>query len=121
MVRSPLVWLGKADPVQSMDRAREEDPARVAVNTLIDIWRTHLQPNISYTAADLTGRANERLPPELQELLLQQAGTPRGDIDPRRVSFWLASIRGRIHGGYRIERVKEATRVGNQYALVRVR
>ncbi len=62
MVRSPLVWLGKADPVRSMDRAREEDPARIAVNTLIDIWRMHLQPNVSYTAADLTARANERMP-----------------------------------------------------------
>jgi hypothetical protein len=26
MVRAPLIWLGEADPVDSMETAREEDP-----------------------------------------------------------------------------------------------
>jgi putative DNA primase/helicase len=31
MVRSPLVWLGGADPVNSMDELRQEDPERRAL------------------------------------------------------------------------------------------
>jgi putative DNA primase/helicase len=116
IARSPLVWLGKDDPVKSMEKIREEDPARRAVNNLISIWREHLTLGVGYTAADIAGRAAERLPPELYELLLQQAGTPRGDIDARRVGMWLASICGRIHDGCHIERV-QGTKHGNRYAL----
>src|SRR5262249_12674520 len=35
MVRSPLIWLGKKDPVKSIDEAREEDPERRALHALI--------------------------------------------------------------------------------------
>jgi putative DNA primase/helicase len=118
IARSPLVWLGKDDPVKSMERTREEDPARRAVNNMISIWREHLTLGVGYTAAEIAHRAAERLPPELHELLLQQAGTPRGDIDARRVGIWLASIRGRIHDGYCIERV-QGTKHGNRYALLK--
>jgi hypothetical protein len=103
--------------VKSMEKVREEDPARRAVNNLISIWREHLMLGVGYTAADITDRATKRLPPELHELLLQQAGTLRGDIDARRVGIWLASIRGRIHDGYFIERV-QGTKHGNRYALM---
>ena len=81
MVRNPLLWLGKADPVKSMDEAieltnatkyglagalghgglgqergdgvafRASDPLRNAVHTLISIWKASLQLDIGYTAA----------------------------------------------------------------------
>jgi putative DNA primase/helicase len=122
VVRSPLVWLGKADPVQSMDEAREEDPARRALHNLIDIWHAHLSLDIGYTAAQLIARATDQeiMITELRELLLQQAGTPRGDIDPRRVGTWLRSVRDRVYEGHRIELVKEDAGHGNKYALTRV-
>jgi len=124
MVRSPLIWLGEEDPVKSMDAAREEDPMRRAVNSLITIWRDNLMHDVGYTAATLIDRATdrtvERLPTsELHELLLQQAGTPRGDVDTRRLGNWLMSIRGRIHDGYCIELVKESSSHGNRYALTK--
>jgi len=131
MVRSPLIWLGQEDPVKSMDEAREEDPVRGAERTLIAIWRAHLGLNSPYTAAALIKKANQQSSieirahvsesdwayPLLRELLFQQAGAPRGDIDARRVGNWLTSIRGRVHDGYRIERVKENAAHGNMYAL----
>jgi putative DNA primase/helicase len=79
IVRSPLVWLGKADPVQSMEEARKEEPTYIALHNLINIWRTHLSLNIGYTAAQLIARATDQeiMITELRELLLQQAGTTR--------------------------------------------
>ena len=118
VVRQPLIWLGKEDPVRSMEQAREEDPERRAVVSMIKLWSGNLG-DASYTAADLATRATERLPPELHELLLQLAGSSRGDIDPRKVGLWLTRIQGRIHDGYRIERVKRSAH-GNSYALRRV-
>jgi hypothetical protein len=93
------------------------------VNTLITIWRAQLMQDVGYTAALLVERATDRtvdkLPTmELYELLLQQAGTPRGDIDARKVGNWLMAIRGRIHDGYYIDRVTESIH-GNRYALRR--
>jgi putative DNA primase/helicase len=136
-VRSPLIWLGEEDPVQSMEQAREEDPARRALHNLIDIWCMLFPIGVSYTAAQLIARATECIVQgksdatgklirpdvmitELRELLLQQAGTARGDIDARKVGMWLMSIRGRIHKGYFIERVKEDNARGNRYALKQV-
>jgi putative DNA primase/helicase len=133
MVRSPLVWLGQEDPVKSMDEAREEDPVRRAEHDLIAIWRAYLGLNVSYTAAGLIRKANEQRSveianhvyesdwtnPQLRELLVQQAGTPRGDIDARKVGNWLMSIRGRVHDGHCIERMKESAH-GNTYALLKL-
>jgi hypothetical protein len=133
-VRSPLVWLGQDDPVKSMDEAREDDPIRRAEHSLIAIWRTRLGLNVGYTAAGLIKKANEQTSreidshvyesdwtyPQLRELLVQQAGTPRGDIDARRVGNWLMSIRGRVHNGHCIERTKESASHGNTYALLKL-
>jgi putative DNA primase/helicase len=131
-VRSPLVWLGCEDPVQSMDRAHEEDPVRRAINTLITLWRKCLKLDVGYTAAELIKKASEQIQrqsadqvyefdytyPQLRELLVQQAGTPRGEVEPRRLGNWLMSIRGRIHDDHCIELVKENDAHGNKYALV---
>jgi putative DNA primase/helicase len=98
-VRSPLIWLGQEDPVKSMDEAREDDPIRRAEHSLIAIWRAHLGFNTGYTAVALIKKANEQRSvevadhvyesdwtyPQLRELLVRQAGTPRGDIHARRV------------------------------------
>ena len=37
-VRSALIWLGKEDPVKSMEMAREEDPERVELSEMLDAW-----------------------------------------------------------------------------------
>src|SRR5262249_55218735 len=58
VVRSPLIWLGKQDPVKSMDEMREEDPERRALHALIELWREHLSLNIGYTANQLIFHAN---------------------------------------------------------------
>jgi putative DNA primase/helicase len=131
-VRAPLIWLGRKDPVKSMDASREADPARAAARTLIALWKKHLLINSGYSAAELVKKANEQqcvetspgvkeydwTHPELRDLLVQHAGTPRGDIEARKVSYWLAAVRGQIHEGHRIELVKESSGRGNRYALI---
>ena len=124
VVREPLIWLGKADPVKSMDDVREADPVRNAVRELIAIWKEKLKTGVGYTAGDLYNSAyqtenGEYIRPELRDLLLLQAGTTRGDIDTRKLGNWLVVIKGQIHHGHRIELVKESER-GNRYALVPV-
>ena len=38
VVREPLIWLGEADPVRSMERARDMDPEQVAARELVAHW-----------------------------------------------------------------------------------
>jgi putative DNA primase/helicase len=49
-VRLPLMWLGKSDPVASMDQAREEDPVRNAARELFALWRQYLAIDWPYIA-----------------------------------------------------------------------
>ena len=130
MVRSSLIWLGQEDPVKSMDEAREGDPERRALNALIELWHNHLSLNTSYTATQLIFHANvladpsseeQSAPqPELRDLFMQQAAGTRGNIDQKTLGNWLASVRGRIHNGLYIERVKKDRAHGNRYALLAV-
>ena len=38
VVRSALIWLGKADPVTSMESSKAEDPERVELIEMMDAW-----------------------------------------------------------------------------------
>ena len=133
IVRSPLIWLGRADPVDSMEEARQEDPGRRALHNLIELWRDYLALNTAYTASELVFRANELANPiskpgepeqkaetALLELLVQQAGTPRGDINTKTLGNWLMSVHGRVCAGMFIKLVKQSSHHGNRYALVEV-
>jgi hypothetical protein len=38
LVRSSLIWLGKADAIKSMEAAREEDPERIELSEMLEAW-----------------------------------------------------------------------------------
>jgi hypothetical protein len=125
-VREPLVWLGRGDPIASMDTLREEDPARIAARRLMAL---RLELPSSFTVAELIQLAEqmaasqgyhptyEYAHPELRELLIQQASNFKGAIDSRKLSRWLTSIKGQIHDGFRLLLVKESKGHGNRYGI----
>ena len=55
MVRSPLIWLGELDPVESMGSARDEDPELNDIRELFELWPDYLDLDQKYT----TGRIIE--------------------------------------------------------------
>jgi hypothetical protein len=109
MVRSPLVWLGEADPVGSMDSARDEDPELGAIRELFELWTEHLALNERYTTGRLIEVACE--PPAagdfnqqpFKELLFRMASNRDGTgISSERLGWWLRGISGRIVAGHRL-------------------
>ena len=42
-VRSALIWLGKADPVKSIEASRAEDPERLELMNMMDAWNNTLR------------------------------------------------------------------------------
>lgn len=128
MVRAPLIWLGEADPVASMETAREEDPELSAIRELFGHWREHLSPSSGYTTNTIIKTACEKRPgasfdygtqdfiaPEFRDLLLRQAGDG-GAVNSRRLGKWLSKIKGRVVEGHRIE-MKEDASHGNRFSL----
>ncbi len=112
-VRSALVWLGRADPCQSMEAAREDDPELSEMREVLTLWVQQFAQE-GRTARDAAEEASARAPtqigeptdfaaPELRDALLRIAGD-RGIINTRRLGKWLLDHEGRIVGGVRIKR-----------------
>lgn len=130
MVRSPLVWLGHADPVASMETAREEDPELSAIRELFEHWRSHLRLSSGYTTNTIIRTACDRDAgshfagpgdfklAEFRDLLLRQAGDG-GAVNSRRLGKWLSRIKGRVVDGHRIE-MKEDGSHGNRFSLCQI-
>jgi hypothetical protein len=106
VVREPLIWLGEADPVRSMERARDMDPEQAAARELVAHWAACLGLDKQYTVREIVQRVchdgnvfvNR---PEFRELLLSQCGA-RGQVDTRKLGQWLKRISGRLYDGYTI-------------------
>lgn len=118
IVRSALVWLGRADPVASMEAAREEDPDAISLREIVGAWADVIGPNVPLTAGEIVEKANEadligggdyhETPrkelayPELHEALMSVAGDRLG-LNTRKLGYWLRRKKGRVIGGYKIE------------------
>src|SRR5271166_3154818 len=81
-VRAALIWLGEADPCDTLKDVADDDEEHEALASLIDAWQaTH------GTDAIAVSEAAEKLP---MELLRKIAPSLRGDgYDPRRLGQYL--------------------------------
>jgi hypothetical protein len=121
-VRAPLIWLGEADPIDSMEAARQEDPELAAIRELFVLWGEHLGDLAAMTTSEIIKFACERsFPgsafnrPEFRDLLLRVAGEG-GAVSPKRLGKWLSKIAGRVVNELRLE-MKTDRSHGNRFAL----
>ena len=107
-VRGALVWLGKADPARSMERAREDDPELSALRSVMAQWICHVGLNVESTGKaliqcaetrkhdDETGRPlPEYANPDLRDTLMSVAAGRQG-IDSSRLGKWMKARKRRI-------------------------
>lgn len=102
IVRSPLIWLGCADPVVTMENARAEDPVLSSLSAVMNAWRDSIGLDIPLSAGDLKASAQMSVHPDLHAALLSVAGDKSG-IDAVRLGRWLSKYKGRIVGGMLFE------------------
>ena len=118
-VRSALIWLDRADPCETMEQARAEDPQLVSLRELLVAWADDLGVGKQHarTAADVlklvrgdqnpgAGAAlefgdNEVAYPALREAVLAVASS-RGRPNARTLGHWFKRHKGRIVVGLRI-------------------
>ena len=117
-VRSALTWLGRADPVDSMETARAEDPERIELIEMMQAWERVFgwgfsnRSNVSnaITRGTAMVREDEKSPfgPEhpdlyaaLEALAARTTGKRGQKPDARMLGTWLRQFKGRIVDGKR--------------------
>jgi hypothetical protein len=108
LVRSPLVWLDRPDPVETMRATRSADPVRQIRTSVFTAWAQELGMGGAYLTSDLVDRANDRAPngewsrPNIRSALLDIARDRSGDIDSRRLGKWLSTAENNVANGLKL-------------------
>lgn len=106
-VRSALVWLGYADPVETMEKARAEDPETANLTALLSSWHS-LLGDAPVKAGEVKNEANkvnphgDRVNVALFEALLAVAADRVGGVDSLRLGKYLGGKKGRICNGLKL-------------------
>jgi hypothetical protein len=104
LCRQPILWLGCSDPTASVFEAMAEDPDRETLVRFLEAWwdafgtvPTMIREAVSWTSGG-SDSGNE-----LREVLLDIAGE-RGEINRRKLGWWIRRHAGRILESKRITR-----------------
>lgn len=104
LCRQPLLWLGCADPTASVFEAMAEDPDRETLARLLAAWQS-VFGKAPAMVRDAVKQAhllqNEHT--ELHEVL-HDIADERGEINRRKLGWWMRRHAGRIVGGLRFVR-----------------
>lgn len=104
LCRQPLLWLGCADPTASVFEAMADDPDRETLGRLLSAWfsafgKTPAMVRDAVKQAVLFGNENF----ELREVL-RDIADERGEINRRKLGWWIKRHGGRIVDGLRFIR-----------------
>lgn len=104
LCRQPLLWLGCADPTVSVFEAMTEDPDRETLARLLTSWFTVFgkTPAMVRDAVKQAITFNDENA-ELREVL-RDIADERGEINRRKLGWWIKRHAGRIVNGQRFVR-----------------
>jgi len=104
LCRQPLLWLGCADPACSVFEAMTDDPDRGTLDRLLTTWLKVFgkTPAMVRDAIKYASVFNEEIQ-EFGEVLREIAGE-RGEINRRKLGWWIRRNSGRIVNGRRFVR-----------------
>jgi putative DNA primase/helicase len=116
LVRSALVWLGRADPVETMETARDEDPELETLRRIVGAWSAAIGIDRPVKTKEMAELAEQRkitgdyadygkgefAHPDLREALLSVAYGTGGNVNTKALGRWLGAQKGRIVLGCKI-------------------
>jgi hypothetical protein len=106
-VREPLIWLGHADPCNTVAKGRADDPRLSALLTVLLQWQEALGTNSQHTMREVINAAVART--DFHNALLTVAATRGGNIvSNERLGRWLKANEGKIVNGLSIVRMGSA-------------
>lgn len=121
MVREPLVWLGMADPVASVEAVRADDPELASMTALFAAWPFGRGPwTVGKLIESSIDRSNSVEDTPLRRALLEVAGNERDTINRTALGNYLSSIKRRPVGGQYLDARMDKKTKTNVYELVSV-
>lgn len=122
LVRSPLVWLGCADPVSTMHRARAEDPELEATRDVIRGIEATFGLNKAVTCHQIIEAATGGLGRQANTDLSEALGSTyfKGRVNVRDLGNWFRRFKGRVIGNRKIESESQGKR-GNKWKVVHIK
>jgi hypothetical protein len=102
-IREPLVWLGQADPCQSVTTVRDNDPERTALTGVLVQWKGAIGVNNQRTMRQVVNTA--LVNSDFHSALVAVAGNQSGIlINSERLGRWLHKVEGKIVNHLRLIR-----------------
>jgi putative DNA primase/helicase len=110
LVRGALLWLGRADPVDTVATARLDDPQLQERAAVFAAWASELTQSVGYLTSELIEAALDNnfsgapSRPQLREALIavaQGRGAEQA-ISPKRLGKWLSRNKNVIALGYKL-------------------
>jgi hypothetical protein len=104
LCRQPLLWLGLADATASVFKAMAEDPDRETLSRLLTAWQAVFGKTAAMVRDAVTQASEfgvERV--SLREVL-HDIADERGEINRRKLGWWIKRHAGRIVDGMRFVR-----------------
>ena len=130
LVREPLMWLGRPDPVASQNATRAGDPEMGRLRSVTAAWHAAFQdhgqpvafvvryamtapkepdPDAPPYSEEVKGYLDHKLKQErLREVLLEAFPGRPNEIDTKRFGDWLRKYSNRIAGGLRFRKELDA-------------
>lgn len=104
LCRQPLLWLGLADPTESVFEAIAEDPDRETLGRLLTGWQSAFGKAAATVreAVEVSSFGGGR---EEMGDVLHDIAEERGEINRRKLGWWIRRHAGRIVDGRRFVRV----------------
>ncbi|MBF0453923.1 MAG: hypothetical protein HQL72_03775 [Magnetococcales bacterium] len=108
LCRQPLMWLGCADPTASVFEAMAEDPDRETLGRLLTAWHAEfgMAPTMVRDAVKRAHQLDHMMTMSKGELkeVLHDIADERGEINRRRLGWWIRRHAGRIVDNLRFVR-----------------
>jgi putative DNA primase/helicase len=102
-VRQALVWLGRADPCETVAKVREDDPNRTGLLAVLAQWREAIGLNVVRTVREIINAAITH--PDFMAALLTVASSKSSTvISNDRLGRWLKQNEGKIAAGLSLVR-----------------
>jgi putative DNA primase/helicase len=102
-IREPLVWLGRADPCDTVVKVRDNDPSQTALNVVLLRWKTVLGVDTALTVQQVINTAMTDT--DFQAALVNVAGARNGIfVSNERLGRWLRKVEGKIVYGLTLVR-----------------
>ncbi|MFL5280643.1 MAG: hypothetical protein ACJ8AW_06505 [Rhodopila sp.] len=107
LVRGSLMWLGCADPVLTMEAARDSDPTLATLRDMLTAWEADMG-TYEKTLGEVATLLKEQ--GDIYKALSDVVGrqfAQRGEVDTQRLGLWLKKNENRPVDGRRFVRAKE--------------